>query len=105
MRIPYAVSAVYVKLEHETVSPLAIVKPLLRSISDPDAATPQWITTVPAEVSNVALATADALPVALVSLVIALAVATPEEEAPNPVADRVNVATAVPGEPTVPARR
>jgi hypothetical protein len=57
---------------------------------------------VPPEVSSVAVATGEALPVALVSLVIALAVAVPDELAPKAVDDKGNVATAVPGEPTVP---
>jgi hypothetical protein len=70
-------------------------------MSDEDAATAQWITTVPPDVSNVAKATADALPVALVSEVIALAVAVPDDDAPNAVAERLNVATAVPGDETV----
>ena len=74
-------------------------------MSDADAATAQWITTVPPEVSNVAVATADALPVALVSEVIALAVAVPEDDAANAVADSGSVATAVPGALTVPDRR
>jgi hypothetical protein len=63
------------------------------------------MTTVPPEVSSVAVATAEAFPVALVSLLIALAVAVPDDEAPNAVAERLSVATAVPGEPTVPVRR
>jgi hypothetical protein len=53
----------------------------------------------------VAVATAEAFPVALVSEVIALAVAVPDEDAPNAVADRGRVATAVPGAPTVPVSR
>lgn len=71
-------------------------------ISEPEAATAQWITTVPPDVCRVAVATAEALPAALVSEVIALAVAVPDELAPKAVADNGNVATAVPGEPTVP---
>lgn len=74
-------------------------------ISDPDAATAQWLTTTAAEVSSVAFATAVAFPVALVSDVMALAVATPDALAPKEVADRVSVATAVPGAATVPDRR
>jgi hypothetical protein len=70
-------------------------------MSEPDAATAQWITTVPAEVWSVANATALALPVALVSEVIALAVAVPVEDAPNAVALNERVATAVPGAATV----
>lgn len=60
------------------------------------------MTTVPPDVSSVAVATEDALPVALVSLVIAFAVAVPVDAAPNAVADSDSVATAVPGDPTVP---
>lgn len=74
-------------------------------MSEPEAATAQWITTVPPLVSSVAVATGEALPVAFVSLVIALAVAVPVEDAPKAVADSERVATAVPGEPTVPVRR
>lgn len=74
-------------------------------MSDDEAATAQWLTTVPPDVSSVALATGEALPVALVSLVIALAVAVPPDAAANGVADNVSVAAAVPGEPTVPDRR
>ena len=87
------------------MSAAAIVSPLVMLISLADAATAQCITTVPPEVSNVAVATADALPVAFVSDVIAFAVAVPVAEAPNAVADKGNVATAVPGEPTVPVSR
>jgi hypothetical protein len=65
------------------------------------AATEHCITTVPPEVCSVANATADALPVALVSLVIALAVAVPLAAAPNAVALNSSVATAVPGAATV----
>lgn len=46
-------------------------------------------------------ATGDAFPVAFVSLVIALAVAVPLDAAPNAVALRGKVATAVPGDATV----
>ena len=74
-------------------------------MSEPEASTAQWITTVPPLVSSVAVATGEALPVALVSLVIELAVAVPDEDAPKAVADSERVATTVPGEPTVPARR
>lgn len=91
--------------EQATVSPALIVSPFVRSMSEPDAATPQCITTVPPLVSSVAVATGDALPVALVSLVIALAVAVPLELAPNAVADNGNVAAAVPGDDTVPLSR
>ena len=84
------------------MSPLATVKPLLISISLPDAATSQWMTTVAPLVSSVAVATGEALPVAFVSLVIEFAVAVPLDEAPNAVADNGSVATAVPGAPTEP---
>lgn len=84
------------------MSPAETVSPLLMSMSLPDAATAQWITTVPADVSSVAVATGEALPVALVSLVMALAVATPDEASPNASALKASVATAVPGAPTVP---
>jgi hypothetical protein len=69
-------------------------------MSDPDAATAQWITTVPPLVCSVANATGDALPVALVSEVMLLAVAVPLDDAPNAVALKGSVATAVPGEAT-----
>jgi hypothetical protein len=59
------------------------------------------MTTVPPEVWSVAKATGLALPAALVSLVIALAVAVPLDAAPNAVALRGSVATAVPGAATV----
>lgn len=84
------------------MSPAVMVKPLLMLMSEPEAATAQWITTVPADVSSVAVATGDALPVALVSDVIALAVAVPDDESANASALSGNVATAVPGAPTVP---
>jgi hypothetical protein len=87
---------------HVTLSPLATVSPLVMSISLPEAATPQWITTVPPDVSSVAVATAEAFPAALVSLVIALAVAVPLEDAANAVDDKGSVAAAVPGAPIVP---
>jgi hypothetical protein len=74
-------------------------------MSEAEAATAQWITTVPPDVSSVAVATAEAFPVALVSEVIALAVAVPDDDAPNAVADSGKVATAVPSEPMVPASR
>jgi hypothetical protein len=48
------------------------------------------------------VATGEAFPAALVSLVMALAVAVPDADAPNAVADKLNVATAVPGAPIVP---
>jgi hypothetical protein len=82
-----------------------MVRPFVRLMSDADAATAQWLTTVAPDVSNVAVATADALPVALVSLAIALAVAVPPDDAPKGVALIISVAAAVPGEPTVPVRR
>jgi hypothetical protein len=70
-------------------------------ISEPDAATEHWITIVPPLVCKVAKATGEALPVALVSAVIALAVAVPLDAAPNAVEDSDRVATAVPGDDTV----
>lgn len=87
------------------MSPAATVNPLVMLMSDADAATAQWITTVPAEVCKVAVATGEAFPVALVSLVIALAVAVPVTESPKPSALRLRVATTVPGELTVPVSR
>lgn len=87
------------------MSPLAMVRPPVILMSLPEAATAQWITTVPAFVSSVAVATGDALPVALVSLEIALAVAVPELEAPKAVADKLSDATIAPGAPTVPVSR
>jgi hypothetical protein len=69
------------------------------------AATEQWITTVPAEVWSVAVATGEALPVALVSAEMALAVAVPVADAPNAVALSDKVATTVPGADTVPDSR
>jgi hypothetical protein len=74
-------------------------------MSEPDAATAQWITTVPAEVCNVAVATGEALPVALVSEVIALAVAVPVTAAGKAVALSDKRATVVPGALTVPVSR
>lgn len=74
-------------------------------MSEPEAATAQCTTTVPAPVSSVAVATADALPVALVSLVMLFAVMTPEEAAPNAGLPNDSVATAVPGLAAVPVRR
>jgi len=71
-------------------------------MSDADAATAQWIISVPPDVCNDALATGEALPVAFVSDVIAFAVATPLDDAPNAVVLSGNVATAVPGDPMVP---
>jgi hypothetical protein len=96
---------VYVRLEQDTVSPAATVKPLVMLISLADAATAQWITTVPPEVSSVAVATGEALPVAFVSLVIALAVAVPPLDAANAVALKPRFATDVPGALTVPVKR
>jgi hypothetical protein len=64
------------------------------------------MTTTPPEVCSVAVATADALPVAFVSLVMAFAVAMPVAAAAgNAVALRGSVATAVPGAAAVPAKR
>lgn len=60
---------------------------------------------MPPLVSSVAVATAEALPVALVSLVMALAVAVPLDDAPKAVADSGQVAAAVPGDPMVPLVR
>lgn len=92
----------YVSEEQDTVSPGATVRPFDMLMSLPEPATAQWITTVPPLVCSVAVATGEAFPVAFVSLVMALAVAVPELDAPNAVADRLSVATVVPGEPTVP---
>jgi hypothetical protein len=100
----YAARAVYVSGPVKlTVSPDATTRPPLIVISCPEAATWQWITTVPADVSSVAVATGDALPAALVSDAIAFAVAVPDAAAPKAVAERFNVATIVPGAPTEPA--
>jgi hypothetical protein len=74
-------------------------------MSEPDAATAQWITTVPAAVCKVAVATGLALPTALVSLVMALAVAAPLEDGANAVALKLKVAAIVPGADTVPVVR
>ena len=74
-------------------------------MSDAEAATAQCSCTEPALVSSVAAATGEALPVAAVSLVMALAVIVPPDAAPNGVALIVSVATAVPGAETVPDRR
>jgi len=74
-------------------------------MSDADAATAQWITTVPPDVWSVAVATGDALPVAAVSDVMVAAVAVPVADAPKAVADKLSVATTVPGAPTVPVKR
>jgi hypothetical protein len=82
-----------------------MVRPLVILMSEPEAATAQWITTVPPDVCRVAAATAVAFPVAFVSEVMAFAEAVPPEEAAKPVADKLRVATAVPGAPTEPARR
>ena len=101
----YAGSAVYVKEEQDTVSPDATVKPLVMLMSDADAATAQWMTSVPPDVSSEAVATGEALPVALVSLVIEFAVAVPLLDAANAVALNDKVETAVPGDPTVPVSR
>ena len=85
-----------------TVSPAVIVSPLVMLMSDADAATAQCITNVPPDVCSAALATAEALPAALVSDVIALAVAVPVDDAAKAVADNGNVATTAPGAATVP---
>lgn len=84
---------------------MATVSPFDMLMSEADAATAQWITTVPPDVSKVAVATGLALPVALVSEEMPLAVASPAVLAGKAVADSGSVATAVPGEPTVPVRR
>ena len=55
-------------------------------MSEAEAATAQCTTTVPPEVCRVAVATGDALPVAFVSFVIALAVMVPADAAANGVA-------------------
>lgn len=70
-------------------------------MSEPDAATAHWITTVPPDVCSVANATGEAFPAALVSLVMALAVAVPVLDAAKAVALNGSVATAVPGAATV----
>jgi hypothetical protein len=70
-------------------------------MSEPDAATEHCTTIVPPLVCIVANATGDALPVALVSAVIALAVAVPLDDAPKAVEENDSVATAVPGLATV----
>src|SRR5574337_1000723 len=74
-------------------------------MSDPLDPTAQCTQTVPPAVSSVAVANAEALPVALVSLVLLFAVAVPLDAAPNAVALNVRVATAVPGLPAGPVRR
>ncbi len=74
-------------------------------MSLPDAATAQWITTVPPDVSRVAVATGEALPAAFVSDEMALAVAVPVEADPKAVAESPRLATDVPGEETVPVKR
>jgi hypothetical protein len=51
------------------------------------------------------VATGDALPVAFVSLVMALAVAVPPDDAANAGVLNVKAAAAVPGDPTVPDKR
>jgi hypothetical protein len=63
------------------------------------------MTIVPPDVCSVAVAIGEALPVALVSAVIALAVAVPVDDAPKAVAESDNVATAVPAADTVPDKR
>lgn len=84
------------------MSPADTVRPLVILISLALAATAQWITTVPPDVSSVAVATGLALPAALVSLVIAFAVAVPLADAAKAVALSAKLATEVPGAPTVP---
>jgi hypothetical protein len=96
---------VYERLEQDTVSPAATVNPFVIEMSEPEAATWQWITTVPPDVWIVAVATGEALPAAFVSLVIAFAVAVPPLDAAKPVDDITRVAAAAPGEPTVPEVR
>ena len=91
--------------EQETVSPNATVRPFVMLMSEPDAATAQWITTVPPDVCRVAVAIGEALPAAFVSDVMAFAVAVPVEDAPKAVADSGSVATTVPGADTVPVKR
>ena len=104
MEHPYGM-AVYVRDEHDTVSPAPMVNPPVRLMSEPEAATAQCTMTVPAPVSMVAVATGEALPVALVSLVIEFAVIVPLDDAPNAGLPNDSVATAVPGAPAVPVRR
>lgn len=87
------------------MSPDATVRPFVRLMSEPEAATAQWITSVAPEVCNEAFATGEALPVAFVSEVIALAVAVPLTESGKASAVKGSVATAVPGAPIVPDRR
>jgi hypothetical protein len=70
-------------------------------MSDPLAATAHWIITVPTDVCSVANATGEALPAALVSLVIALAVAVPVLDAAKAVTLNGSVATAAPGAATL----
>ena len=82
------------------MSPDATVRPLVMLMSDAEAATAQWITITAPVAWSVANATGEALPVAFVSLEIAAAVAVPPEDAPNGVAFKPSVATAVPGDAT-----
>ena len=63
------------------------------------------MTTVPLDVSKVAVATGEACPTAAVSLVILAAVAVPLLDALKGVLENVKVATAVPGELIFPAVR
>jgi hypothetical protein len=74
-------------------------------MSDAEAATAQCTTTVPPPVSIVAVATGEALPVAFVSLVMALAVIVPLEATPKAGLLKDSVATAVPGDAAVPVSR
>ena len=72
-----------------------MVSPPVKLMSEADAATAQCTITVPAPVSSVALATAVALPVALVSLAIVPAVMTPAAAAPKAGFAIASVATMV----------
>ena len=68
-------------------------------MSEAEAATAQWITAVPPEVCRDAKATVP--PAALVSLVMALAVAVPVAAAGKAEADKAKLATVVEGAATV----
>ena len=83
------------------MSPAPMVRPPVMLMSEAEAATAQCSCTESALVCSVAAATAEALPVALVSLVIALKVSTPVVTDPQGSVS-VRVATAVPGALTVP---
>jgi len=82
------------------VSPEATTRPFDMLMSEPEAATAQRTTAKPAKVCRVAKATVP--PTALVSDVIGLAVATPEDDAPKNVALPGRVAIAAPGLDTEP---